>query len=69
MVCHKDQDKAGYFRKRICFFKYGYRPLRSWGFRVSAPGREEVFKNGDVSFSCGREKTEVFKYDDVMPKF
>ena len=27
------------------------------------------FENGDLSYSCGRAKTEVFKYDDVMPRF
>ena len=29
----------------------------------------ETFVNGDVAYSCGRVKTEVFKYDDVMPRF
>ena len=29
----------------------------------------EPFKNGDSSYTCGRAKTEVFKYDDVMPRF
>ena len=31
----------------------------------------EIFENGDLSYSCGRgrAKTEVFKYDDVMPRF
>ena len=28
----------------------------------------EIFENGDSSYSCGRAKTEVFKYDDVMPR-
>ena len=28
----------------------------------------ENFKNGDLSYSCGQAKTEVFKYDDVMPR-
>ena len=27
------------------------------------------FENRDSSHSCGRAKTEVFKYDDVMPRF
>ena len=31
--------------------------------------RVEIFENGDLSYSCGRAKTEVFKYDDVMPRF
>ena len=26
----------------------------------------EIFENGDVLYLCGRAKTEVFKYDDVM---
>ena len=29
----------------------------------------ETFENGDSSFSCGRSKPEVFKYDNVMPRF
>ena len=29
----------------------------------------EIFENGDSSYSRGRAKTEVFKYDDVMPGF
>ena len=29
----------------------------------------DTFENGDVSYSCGRAKTEVFKYDEVMPGF
>ena len=29
----------------------------------------ETFENRDVSYSCGRAKTEVFKHDDVMPRF
>lgn len=32
-------------------------------------GRVEVFENGDLSFSCGRAKTEVFKYDVFLLKF
>ena len=31
--------------------------------------RVEIFENGDTSYSCGRAKTDVFKYDDVMPRF
>ena len=29
----------------------------------------ESFEIGDVSYSCGRAKTEVFKYVDVIPRF
>ena len=29
----------------------------------------ETFENRDVSYSCGRAKTEVFKYDDALPRF
>ena len=29
----------------------------------------ESFENGDSLYSCGRAKTEAFKYDDVMPRF
>ena len=28
----------------------------------------ESFENGDSSYSCGRAKTEAFKYDDVIPR-
>ena len=28
----------------------------------------EIFENGDVLYSFGWAKTEVFKYDDVMPR-
>ena len=31
--------------------------------------RQESFENGDSLYSCGRAKTEVFKYDDVVPRF
>ena len=31
--------------------------------------RVESFENGDSAYSCGGAKTEVFKYDDVMPWF
>ena len=30
--------------------------------------RLQVFKNGDLSYSCGRLKTKVFEYDDVKVK-
>ena len=28
----------------------------------------KIFENGDLSHSCGRAKTQIFKYDDVMPR-
>ena len=31
--------------------------------------RVETFENGDSLYPCGRTKTEVFKYDDVIPRF
>ena len=31
--------------------------------------RVEIFENGGSSCSCGRVKTEVFKYDDALPRF
>ena len=32
-------------------------------------GVEKFSENVDVLYSCGRAKTGVFKYDDVMPRF
>ena len=29
----------------------------------------ETFENGDSSYSYGGGKTEVFEYDDAMPRF
>ena len=38
------------------------------GFQIVMLSRVEIFENGDVSYeSCGEVKTEVFKYDAVMP--
>ena len=58
---------AGYFRKRRFFSS------RSHRFRTPKTevllSRQEIFENGDLLYSCGRAKTEVFKYDDVMPRF
>ena len=33
---------------------------------VSGDNGVEIFKNARFSFTCGRMKTEVFEYDDVM---
>ena len=30
--------------------------------------RVESFESGDLPYSCGRATTEVFKYDDVLPR-
>ena len=55
--------------------EYGYRPHVTgvFGHRKrrfsNTLSRVEIFENGDVSYSCGRAKTQVFKYDDVMPRF
>ena len=67
---------AGYFGKRRLFFsECGYRPHVSGVFRhrkqrfSNTLSSVESFENGDSSHSCGRAKTEAFKYDDVMPRF
>ena len=67
---------AGYFRKRRLFFRIRLPSIRSRRFR--AP-KTDIFKytlqGGDswnrrfIEYSCERVKTEVFKYDDVMPRF
>ena len=64
------------FSKTETFFsEYGYRPHVTgvFGHRkrrfLNTLSRVEIFENGDSSYSCGRAKTEVFKYDDVMPRF
>ena len=55
--------------------EYGYHPHVTGVFghqkrRFSNTlSRVESFENGDSSYSCGRAKTEVFKYDDVMTTF
>ena len=57
------------------FSEYGYRPHATgvFGYQKrrfsNTLSRVETFENGDVSYSCGRAKTEVLKYDDVMPRF
>ena len=57
------------------FSEYGYRPHVTGVFghqkrRFSNTlSRAKTFENGDASYSCGRAKTDVFKYDDVMPMF
>ena len=64
------------FSKTEAFFsEYGYRPHITgvFGHRKrrfsNTLSRVEGFENGDSSYSCGRAKTEVFKCDDVMPRF
>ena len=64
------------FSKTETFFsEYGYRPHVTgvFGHRKrrfsSTLSRVESFENGDSSYSCGRAKMEVFKYDDVIPRF
>ena len=63
------------FSKTETFFsEYGYRPHVTGVFghrkrRFSKTlSRVESFENGDSSYSCGRAKTEAFKYDDVMSR-
>ena len=57
------------------FSEYGYRPHVTgvFGHRKrrfsNTLYRVESFENGDSSYSCGRAKTEVFKHDDIMPRF
>ena len=56
------------------FSEYGYRlhVTGVFGHRKrrfsNTLSRVESFENGDSSYSCGRVKTEVFKYDDVMSR-
>ena len=38
-------------------------------FKYALQGAGDFFENGDSSYLCGRVKTKVFKYDDVMPRF
>ena len=55
--------------------EYGYRPHVTgvFGHRKrrfsNTLSRVESFEKRDSSYSYGRAKTEVFKYDDVMPRF
>ena len=63
-------------RKTETFFsEYGYRPHLTGVFghqkrRFSNTlSRVESTENRVASYSCGRAKTEVFKYDDDMPRF
>ena len=64
------------FSKTEMFFsEYGYRPHVTGVFRhrkrrfSNTLSGVEIFENGDVSYSCGRAKTDVFKYDDIIPRF
>ena len=64
------------FSKTETFFsEYGYRPHATGVFGHQKRGfsntisRVEIFEKGDLSYSYGLTKTEVFKYDNVMPKF
>ena len=57
------------------FSEYGYRPHVAGVFRhrkrrrkrrfLNTLSRVKTFENGDLSHSCSRAKTEVFKYDDT----
>ena len=59
------------------FSEYVYRPHVAGIFRYrkqtlrfsNTLSRVETFENGNLSYLCGWAKTEVFKYDDVMPRF
>ena len=57
---------AGYFRKRRLFSRIRLPSTRKRRLSNTL-SRVEIFENGDLSYSCGRAKTEVFKYDGVMP--
>ena len=64
------------FSKTEMFFsEYSYRPYVTSVFRhrkrrfSNTLSGVEIFENGDVSYSCGRAKTDVFKYDDIIPRF
>ena len=62
-------------KTEVFFSEYGYRPHVAGVFRhrkrrfSNTLSRVDTFENGDFSYSCGRAKTEVFKYDDIMPRF
>ena len=51
----EDQTRKGLLNILFFFFKY------------TIHGRD--FENGDVSFSCGWAKTEVFQFNEVVPRF
>ena len=64
------------FSKTETFFSdYGYRSHVTgvFGHRKrtfsNTLSRVKIFENGDLSYSCERAKTRVFKYGDVMPRF
>ena len=54
--------------------EYGDRPYVTGAFCHQKRGVSntlstvETFENGDLLYSCGRVNTEVFKYDDVLPR-
>ena len=57
------------------FSEYGYHPHVPgvFGHRkrrfLNTLSRVKSFENGDSSYSCGRGKTEVSKYDDIITRF
>ena len=63
------------WKTKTFFSEYGYRSHVTGVFGqrkrrfTNTLSRVESFENGDSSYSSGRAKTEVFKYDDVMPRF
>ena len=77
MGCLSDpvHTKPSTLENRDFFSEYGYRPDVTGVFGArkrrfsNTLSRVESFENRDSSYSCGRAKTEVFKYDDVMHRF
>ena len=64
------------FSKTEMFFsEYGYHAHVAGVFRhrkrrfSNTLSRVETFENGDLTYSSGRANTEVFNYDDIMPRF
>ena len=76
LVAQTPPSRSRVFSKTETFFcEYGYCPHITgvFGHRKrrfsNTLSRVEIFENGDSSYSCGRAKTEVLKYDEVMPRF
>ena len=76
-MCSDERDKVSSTRVCFCLKKFSsglaYRPLVSCKKPSSKTHifstslfRVEIFENAGFAFTCGRAKTEVFKYDNVI---